>query len=412
MKDRKSHRSLGPLRSIYFLRIIITGLGFGILMAFEQLPVDTSRVAVIIASVGLLASPHLTYLFHISARSYSTTMLFKRIEYRALIFDNFIFGMCIPIVHFYPMAALAFSLGPISNLIQVGGLRLLVRGFYWLPIGIVFGLFFTGIHFYGEVNVTLIVLSVLVLVIHNITQVYLGFLSALRVIRAKRQLDDAYAELEVEKQRSDELLLNILPEEIAQELKEKGEAEARIFENVSILFTDFKDFTQISQQLSARELVTEINIYFKRFDEICLKHDLEKIKTIGDAYMAVGGLPVATESSAKNTVKAALEMEAFVLERKKEEHVMGRERFEMRVGIHTGNVVAGIVGVNKFQYDIWGDTVNLASRVESHGEAGKVNISERTYDIIKQDPEFEFESRGEVLVKGKGAIKMYFVSQT
>jgi len=220
------------------------------------------------------------------------------------------------------------------------------------------------------------------------------------------------AVLQVEKDRSENLLLNILPADIAAELKEKGRADARDFDRVSILFTDFKGFTAASEKLSAQELVSEINACFEAFDGIMGKYGIEKIKTIGDAYMAAGGLPVPKEDSAKNTVLAALDMQAFIAHRKAERSAKGLPFFEMRVGIHTGPVVAGIVGVKKFQYDIWGDTVNTASRMESSGEVGQVNISEATYALVKDVPEFTFTPRGKVQAKGKGELAMYFVERS
>ncbi|WP_111684905.1 adenylate/guanylate cyclase domain-containing protein [Winogradskyella tangerina] len=218
--------------------------------------------------------------------------------------------------------------------------------------------------------------------------------------------------IENEKERSENLLLNILPAEIAEELKEKGKADARNFDTVSMLFTDFKGFTQVSEKLSAEDLLAELNICFKAFDLICTKYNIEKIKTIGDAYMAAGGLPVPEDISVKNTVLAALEMQAFITDRIAEKKNNNDLYFEMRLGIHTGPVVAGIVGVKKFQYDIWGDTVNTAARMESSGEVGKVNISEDTYQLIKDDKDFTFEHRGMIKAKGKGEINMYFVSKS
>ena len=214
------------------------------------------------------------------------------------------------------------------------------------------------------------------------------------------------------KQKSDDLLLNILPADIAAELKEKGRADARDFEMVSILFTDFKGFTAASEKLSAQDLVSEINTCFEAFDGIMGKYGIEKIKTIGDAYMAAGGLPFPTDDSVKNTVLAALEMQDFISKRKVELDAEGKPCFEMRVGVHTGPVVAGIVGVKKFQYDIWGDTVNTASRMESSGEVGKVNISEATYKLLKDDASFSFASRGKIEAKGKGEMEMFFVEAT
>jgi len=231
-----------------------------------------------------------------------------------------------------------------------------------------------------------------------------GLYSRWRYVRKSRDV------ISKEKDRSDNLLLNILPAEIAEELKEKGRADARNFDMVSILFTDFKGFTEASARLSAEDLVAEINECFQAFDAIMGKYDIEKIKTIGDAYMAAGGLPVPIDDSVKNTVLAALEMQKFIGKRRAENESKGMPSFEMRVGIHTGPVVAGIVGVKKFQYDIWGDTVNTASRMESCGEVGSVNISQATYELLKDETEFKFESRGKIEAKGKGEIEMYFVS--
>ena len=232
-----------------------------------------------------------------------------------------------------------------------------------------------------------------------------GFYSRNRYIKKSRDV------ISKEKDRSENLLLNILPAEIAEELKANGEAAARDFEQVSILFTDFKQFTQLSEKLSAKELVAELNYCFKAFDGICEKYGIEKIKTLGDSYMAAGGLPVPTEDATHRLILAALDMSEFVLNRQKEREAQGQIPFEMRTGIHTGNVVAGIVGVKKFQYDIWGDTVNTASRMESHGEVGKVNISQATYELIKDDPQFAFEHRGKVSAKGKGEVDMWFVQK-
>lgn len=217
--------------------------------------------------------------------------------------------------------------------------------------------------------------------------------------------------IEKEKERSENLLLNILPAEVAEELKQNGEAKAKGFDMVNIIFTDFKDFTQISEKLSASELVGEINYCFKGFDAIMEKYEVEKIKTIGDAYMAAGGLPTSTPESTRNSILAAIEMSEFVEKRLQEREASGKFGFEMRCGIHSGPVVAGIVGVKKFQYDIWGDTVNTASRMESSGEVGRVNISQDTYELIKGESAFSFEKRGNIAVKGKGEMTMYFVGR-
>lgn len=209
------------------------------------------------------------------------------------------------------------------------------------------------------------------------------------------------------KQRSDELLLNILPEETAEELKETGTAKTRSFESVTVLFTDFKNFTIASEKLTPEELVAEINHCYSAFDRIVEKYGIEKIKTIGDSYMCAGGLPVSNTTHPYDVVFAGLEMIDFIEENKQERISKGQPYFELRLGIHSGPVVAGIVGIKKFAYDIWGDTVNTASRMESSGGVGKVNISGTTYEIVKE--KFICSYRGKIEAKNKGSIDMYFV---
>lgn len=210
-----------------------------------------------------------------------------------------------------------------------------------------------------------------------------------------------------EKHRSEELLLNILPEKTAAELKETGKAKTKRFESVSVLFTDFKNFTQASEELTPEELVEEINHCYSEFDRIVSKYGIEKIKTIGDSYMCAGGLPVPNDTHPFDIIAAALEMTLFIERNKKDRIEKGLPYFELRLGIHTGPVVAGIVGIKKFAYDIWGDTVNTASRMESSGEVGKLNISGATYELVKD--KFTCIYRGKVEAKNKGLIDMYFV---
>ncbi|MFN0032456.1 MAG: adenylate/guanylate cyclase domain-containing protein [Flavobacteriales bacterium] len=238
--------------------------------------------------------------------------------------------------------------------------------------------------------------------IRNSTIAGLGFLAIFLgiVFVQKRRISK-------EKDRSENLLLNILPYETAQELKEKGSADAKLFDEVTVLFTDFKGFTMVAEKLTPTELVAEIHHCFKAFDEIMAEHNIEKIKTIGDAYMAAGGLPVKNKTNASDVIEAAFKIQKFMLNYKTQREAEGKSIFEIRIGIHTGPVVAGIVGIKKFQYDIWGDTVNTASRMESSGEQGKVNISGATYELVMDS--YTCTYRGKIQAKNKGEIDMYFV---
>ena len=209
-----------------------------------------------------------------------------------------------------------------------------------------------------------------------------------------------------EKKRSEKLLLNILPAETAEELKATGTAKTKRLDSVSVLFTDFKNFTQASEILTPEDLVAEINYCYSEFDRIVTRHGIEKIKTIGDSYMCAGGLPVCNTTHPFDVVSAGLEMVKFIEKNKQERIQSGLPYFELRLGIHSGPVVAGIVGINKFAYDIWGDTVNTASRMESSGEVGKVNISGATFELVKE--KFNCLYRGKIEAKNKGVIDMYF----
>lgn len=222
-----------------------------------------------------------------------------------------------------------------------------------------------------------------------------------------KELEEKNTKLEVEQEKTDTLLLNILPYEIAEQLKNKGAVDAKTYRRVSVLFTDFKGFTKISEKLSPQEIIKELGVFFAEFDGIIGGHFIEKIKTIGDAYMCVGGLPLRNKSNPIDTVLAGLEMQDFANKINAVKVKNGLEPWSLRLGIHTGRVVAGVIGKKKFAYDIWGDTVNTASRMESAGEIGKVNISGDTHKYIEEY--FECEYRGKIEAKNKGEIDMYFV---
>ncbi|CAM4247851.1 adenylate/guanylate cyclase domain-containing protein [Gillisia hiemivivida] len=212
--------------------------------------------------------------------------------------------------------------------------------------------------------------------------------------------------IEKEKNRSERLLRNILPEGTALELMETGKVKAKKFKEVSVLFTDFEGFTQYAESLSPEELVKSVDFYFTKFDKIIEKHGLEKIKTIGDSYMCAAGVPFPIKDHAIKIMYAALEILDFV-EKSKRDHQGLDAQFEIRIGINSGSLIAGVVGSKKFAYDIWGDTVNMASRMESCSESGKINISENTYQLVKGD--FSCIERGKIEVKNKGMVPMYFV---
>lgn len=211
----------------------------------------------------------------------------------------------------------------------------------------------------------------------------------------------------LEKIRSDELLLNILPKETSEELKLYGKAKARRFEKATVLFADIKGFTLIAEKISPEKVVHMIDQYFCAFDMICEKNQVEKIKTIGDAYLCVGGLPNPEHGSPEDVVRVACEMQQAVSEINETNRLEGEPSFEIRIGIHTGSVVAGVVGKKKFAYDIWGDTVNTAARMEQSSLPGKINISGATYEEVKD--KFNLIYRGKVAAKNKGEIDMYFV---
>lgn len=233
---------------------------------------------------------------------------------------------------------------------------------------------------------------------------YFIYRSYKRQKHANKIISEARDAIREEKKVSENLLLNILPEEVADELKQKGRTTARHYDMVTVMFTDFVNFTGASERMGSQELVDELHTCFMAFDEIMDKYDIEKIKTIGDAYLAVSGLPVPGEDHAVKMIKAAQDVMAFMQQHK---HEVGNRTFDVRIGIHSGDVVAGIVGVKKFAYDIWGDTVNTAARMEQNSEPGRINISHCTYELVKDH--FTCTYRGEIAAKNKGKMMMYFI---
>ncbi len=256
--------------------------------------------------------------------------------------------------------------------------------------------------------------------IYTYEDLRIGFLLALQVSAAIRnakhfkemdllleEMNRLYSELDAERRKSDELLYNTLPREIANELKQTGKVKPTSYKSATILFTDFKDFSKLAEQLTPEELVNELDYCFSYFDMVIEAHKLEKLKTIGDSYMCVAGIPTPNKTHAIDAVLAALQIQAFMGWRRQEKILNNHPYWEIRLGIHSGSLLAGVIGKKKFTYDVWGDAVNTASRMESSSIPGAINISQSTFELVKDF--FECEHRGKIEAKSKGYIDMYFV---
>ena len=251
---------------------------------------------------------------------------------------------------------------------------------------------------------------------YSILAAYVGLVTIMFVIslvmenayiRSLKILAEKNKAIEEERKRSDELLRNILPEEVMEELKQTGKTTARNYDLVTVMFVDFKDFTLISSDLTPEDLVSSIDLYFETFDKIVTDHDIEKIKTVGDAYLCAAGLPVPNTKNPVEMVDVAFKF-LYEVERLKEKRIAeNKTMFDVRIGIHSGPLIAGVVGTKKFAYDIWGDAVNTAARMQQNGEQGKINISGTTYELIKH--RFHCTHRGRIEAKNKGLVDMYFV---
>ncbi|HIK12987.1 MAG TPA: GAF domain-containing protein [Oscillatoriaceae cyanobacterium M33_DOE_052] len=215
---------------------------------------------------------------------------------------------------------------------------------------------------------------------------------------------ELYETTRIAKEQSERLLLNVLPQVVAEQLKNRNQIIADSFEDVTVLFADIVNFTELSSKISADKMVHLLNLIFSTFDGLAEKHALEKIKTIGDAYMAVGGVPLPTKNHAEAIANMALEMQQEI----KNFYQEDGQPFQIRIGINTGPAVAGVIGTKKFIYDLWGDTVNVASRMESHGEAGRIQVTAATYERLKS--KYVLERRGTIVVKGKGEMITYWLN--
>lgn len=291
-----------------------------------------------------------------------------------------------------------------------------------------YGLALPTISRYASLTLTALGLLFLAAAIHNADarglDIFYGILILVMAVstaiaisqreRARRRLfvqekENRKQQIAIEKAHaeSERILLNIFPESIARELKARGAVTPKYFESASVVFTDFVGFTQISEQMTPPDLINELDYCFTQFDEISRRYDVEKLKTIGDAYMCASGLPLASNTHAIDACLAALEFRSFMFQMQETKQEMDLPFWQLRIGIHSGPLTAGVIGTKKFAYDIWGDTVNIASRMESSGEPGKVNVSHATYELVKAY--FDFEARGRVHAKGKGEVEMYFL---
>jgi class 3 adenylate cyclase len=224
-----------------------------------------------------------------------------------------------------------------------------------------------------------------------------------------KELDHARIETATEKVRTEELLTNILPKTIADELRKNGKVQPRFTPSATILFADFKAFTLLAERTEPLSLVGLLDEYFTAFDDIMARHRLEKLKTIGDAYMAVAGLPKADRRHPVNACLAALDMQATVARMKAQNEKMRLPALDVRIGIHTGPVISGVVGKRKFAFDVWGEAVNTASLMEANGESGRINISEELAGHVATL--FELEPRGAIIAKHERAHEMFFLNR-
>ncbi|TAE67654.1 MAG: hypothetical protein EAZ85_14930 [Bacteroidetes bacterium] len=261
--------------------------------------------------------------------------------------------------------------------------------------------------FWQRYQTTLLIFGLIVLALGSIA--YLLAILAKKRRQQRDEITQKNKEIEQQRKESETLLLNILPNQIAQELKQTGQVVPQLYPSASALFTDFHGFSAIAKNLKPKEVITELEYYFNQFETISEKFDLQKIKTMGDAFMAIAGLPAENKHHFLDAVCAALQMQKFISDSVKEKVKLGLPPWNVRIGVHTGELVAGVIGKTKFAYDVWGNSVNLAARMESSGESGKVQITENTYQLIKNY--FDCTLRGEIEVKNIGKVQTYFVDR-
>ncbi len=381
------------------------------------------NLTLLLASLCSLVWPHIAW----ALASLSATT--REAEYRNLYIDSFIGGSFICFQGFGLWQAQAILTVLCANNMSVGGGKLFLRGFAFLLLGVGAAFLLVGFRFEPYTGVWTALVSISFSFAYTVFTNYVSFRQARNLIKARQYSEEQSREIlsqaavlseqatEIElantalqqaHEESETLLFNILPAPIAHRLKSGERAIADRFDSVTVLFVDIVGFTKLSARITPEELVQGLNTIFKRFDELAKKYGLEKIKTIGDAYMVAGGLPERSVNHSERVARFALEIQTAM--QSEELRTSRGEVVQLRIGIHTGSAVAGVIGTSKFSYDLWGDTVNTASRMESHGEAGKIHCSEEVYATLYE--KFVFEERGFLEVKGKGQMKTYFLLST
>lgn len=377
---------------IFIGRIIIYLIIFFPILEAIQLNKYNTTVSYTVLILFVLFTPP---IFFFLARQSSNPIGFdKRFNMNL---EVVLLGIGLVIVKFNPLMIVLFITG-IGSAVAVGGIKLVVSRSISSLIGIAIGISAFGFTVNSEITLSLVTYTGIAFVVINFTTGYFTYITAIEISETRKLLKK-------EQEKSENLLLNILPKSIAQRLKEQDSVIADSFDNISVLFTDLVGFTPLSAKLSPEELVTLLNDIFSRFDKWVDFYGLEKIKTSGDSYMVVGGLPLPYKDHAKNMASLALHMQQELSQFNSELN----QSLTIRIGIHIGPVVAGVVGTKKFSYDVWGDTVNTASRLESHGVDGQIQVSKGIYDVLKDD--FIFEERGLVKLKGKGELPTYLLKR-
>lgn len=391
----------------YPFRIILTTLSI-LILATKAILEQEIAFPIILFFVLASVWPHLAYYL------YRKKGFKKKIETKSLLIDTLLAGFFINLIQFSFYPSLVIGSFVIASNMALYGIRQMGRVFLSIASGILLMGIFNGFSIeqnaYPEIDLIVsISLSCFFILFAFSTYRRTKILNSIKenLIRQKFKLEEKTALIESERQKSEKLLLNILPQEVAQELKTVGTVKPKYFDFCTVIFTDFKEFTILSEKLLLKDILSDLDKCFLAFDEICVQRNLEKIKTIGDGYLCVGGLPKANSSNPIDAILAAQEMQAFMKKFNQEKTKQNKPLWELKVGLHTGPVVAGVIGTQKFAYDIWGNTVNIASRLESNGKAGEINISGETYELIKD--RFECQYRGKIPVKNKGKIDMYFV---